>query len=64
MSSDGSYDNTASDYDVSQILDENKNFNLEKYQAYSPLYLSTTFAISYGLSFAAITCTLPFYSMI
>jgi len=28
---------------------------LAKYQAYSPLFLSTTFAISYGLSFASIT---------
>jgi hypothetical protein len=32
--------------------------DLEKYQQYSPLFLSTTFAVSYGLSFASITATL------
>ena len=31
---------------------------MELYEAYSPLLLSTTFALSYGLSFASITATL------
>lgn len=32
--------------------------NLAAYKAYSPLFLSTTFALSYGLSFASITSTI------
>ena len=33
-------------------------FNLESYKAYSPLFLSASFAVSYGLSFATIAATL------
>jgi OPT family small oligopeptide transporter len=58
MSSSKSWDNTGKKYQVLRIVDENSNFNEEKYKAYSPLFLSTTFAISYGLSFASITATL------
>ena len=58
ISSRGSFDNTGAAYDVSQILNDDSTINLEKYHAYSPLFLSTTFAISYGLSFASITSTL------
>ena len=58
ISSRGSYDNTGASYDVSQILNDDSTINLEKYHNYSPLFLSTTFAISYGLSFASITATL------
>ena len=31
---------------------------MDKYRAYSPLFLYTTFAISYGLAFASITATI------
>ncbi|KAI5123186.1 hypothetical protein M0805_003953 [Coniferiporia weirii] len=58
ISSRGSFDNTGAAYDVSQILNDDSTINLEKYHNYSPLFLSTTFAISYGLSFASITATL------
>ncbi|KAI0340457.1 OPT oligopeptide transporter [Trametopsis cervina] len=58
ISSSTSFDNTGKKYQVLKILDDNNNFNLEKYKAYSPLFLSTCFAISYGLSFASITATL------
>jgi hypothetical protein len=37
------------------ILDENFIFDQAKYEAYSPLFLSTTFALCYGISFAAVT---------
>jgi hypothetical protein len=43
---------------VTRILNPDSTFNEEAYQKYSPLYLSTTFAVSYGLSFASITATL------
>ena len=45
-------------YNVSQIINSDSSFNLEAYKAYSPIFLSATFAISYGLSFATITATL------
>ncbi|KJZ75800.1 hypothetical protein HIM_04957 [Hirsutella minnesotensis 3608] len=50
-----SYDNTGAKYNVARILDANKQFNETAYKEYSPLYLSTQFAIAYGLSFAAMT---------
>ncbi|KAF9045786.1 OPT oligopeptide transporter [Hymenopellis radicata] len=58
ISSRGSYTNTGATYDVSRIVNPDATFNEEAYKAYSPLFLSTTFAISYGLSFASITATL------
>ncbi|EDR05142.1 oligopeptide transporter [Laccaria bicolor S238N-H82] len=41
------------------IINADSTFNEVEYKAYSPLFLSTTFAISYGLSFASIMATLP-----
>ncbi|KAF2088700.1 small oligopeptide transporter, OPT family [Saccharata proteae CBS 121410] len=54
MSDSDSYDNTGAAYNVSKILNADYTFNLEKYQAYSPIFLSTTFALCYGISFATI----------
>lgn len=48
------FDNTGNPYDVSAII-TNNTFDEEKYRAYSPLYLPTTFAISYGAQFASLT---------
>ena len=58
ISSRGSYDNTGLKYNVSRIINDDTTFNQQAYEAYSPLFISTTFAISYGLSFASITATL------
>ncbi|KAJ7078444.1 hypothetical protein B0H15DRAFT_860491 [Mycena belliarum] len=58
ISSVGSFDNRGRTYNVSRILTEDKVFDEAKYKAYSPIFLSTTFAISYGLSFASITATI------
>ncbi|KAI0087604.1 OPT oligopeptide transporter [Irpex rosettiformis] len=58
ISSTHSFDNRGKSYDVSRILDDSGSFSEELYRAYSPLFLSTTFALSYGLSFASITATL------
>ncbi|KAI0368540.1 small oligopeptide transporter [Pilatotrama ljubarskyi] len=54
----GPYDNTGKPYNLSRILNPDATFNREAYDAYSPLFLSATFAISYGLAFASITATL------
>jgi OPT oligopeptide transporter protein len=58
MVSSHSFDNRGKRYNVSRIINDDSSFNLEAYQAYSPLFLSSTFAIAYGLSFASITSTL------
>ena len=44
---------------MSKIIDHKTlSFNEAEYKKYSPLFLSTTFAISYGLSFASILATI------
>lgn len=58
ISSRGSFNNLGKKYDVTKIVNADSTFNQDAYDAYSPLFLSTTFAISYGLSFASITSTL------
>jgi len=58
ISSRTSYDNTGGPYNVTKILTPESTIDLEAYHSYSPLFISTTFAISYGLSFASITATL------
>ncbi len=45
-------------YNLTRILNADSTFNLEAYKSYSPLFLSATFAISYGLAFASITATI------
>ncbi|ROW08543.1 hypothetical protein VPNG_06194 [Cytospora leucostoma] len=52
------YDNTQSSYNVSRILGSGFTFNLQEYKKYSPLFLPPTFALNYGLSFAALTAAL------
>ncbi|RCK59579.1 Sexual differentiation process protein isp4 [Candida viswanathii] len=59
ISSSGSYDRFQQSYNVSRIINsETLTFNEQAYKEYSPLFLSTTFAISYGLSFASILATI------
>ncbi|CAG8252999.1 unnamed protein product [Penicillium olsonii] len=58
MSDSNSYDNTGVKYDVSKILTPEFTFDAAKYAEYSPLFLSSTFMISYGLSFASIIAVL------
>ena len=44
---------------MSKIIDHKTlSFNEAEYKKYPPLFLSTTFAISYGLSFASILATI------
>ena len=58
ISDSNSYDNTGNLYNVSRILTPESTFDLQQYQEYSPLFLSTTFMLSYGLSFASIISVL------
>lgn len=52
------YDRTGADYDVSKVLTASGTLDPVAYAAYSPPYLSATFAFVYGLSFASITAVL------
>lgn len=54
MSDSNSYDNTGSTYNVTRVLTPDYLFDEAKYKEYSPLFLSTTFSLTYGLSFAGI----------
>jgi hypothetical protein len=59
ISSLNAYDNTGHLYNVSRILNPDvATLNKEAYDKYSPLYLSTTFVVSYGLSFLSIASTI------
>ncbi|CAL1707442.1 unnamed protein product [Somion occarium] len=58
ISSRTSFDRFGKTYDVTQIINDDATLNLAKYEQYSPLFLSTTFALTYGLSFASISSTL------
>lgn len=52
------FDNTQSAYNVTSILGSEFSFDEAKYKAYSPLFLAPTFALNYGLSFAALTASI------
>ncbi|KAF8267603.1 OPT oligopeptide transporter protein-domain-containing protein [Lactarius quietus] len=52
------FDNTGIPYNVSRILKDDATFDLDAYKAYSPVFISVTFAIFYCLSFATITSTI------
>ncbi|CAL1710742.1 unnamed protein product [Somion occarium] len=52
------YDRTGKLYDTSRVLNDDATFNLEAYKTYSPLFLPISFAVSYGITFAAITATI------
>jgi hypothetical protein len=52
------YDNTGNIYNSSRILNSLGAIDEQKYQAYSPLYLPVTFALSYGVGFAVLSCLL------
>ncbi|KAG6003306.1 hypothetical protein E4U21_002194 [Claviceps maximensis] len=55
MSDSSTYDNTGAPYNTSRVLNADLTLNQDAYEKYSPLFISTTFAMSYGLSFAAIS---------
>ncbi len=54
MSDSSTYDNTGAAYNTTRVLTPAFTLDEAAYKAYSPLFLSTTFALSYGLSFASI----------
>lgn len=56
VSSYKAFDNKGKEYNVTKIINPATTMlDLKAYQEYSPLFLPITFALSYGLSFMAIT---------
>ncbi len=55
VQSSHSFDNTGGVFNVSRILNDQMQFDEAKYFEYSPLFLSTQFALAYGLAFAAVS---------
>ncbi|KAJ5997049.1 hypothetical protein N7522_008709 [Penicillium canescens] len=53
--SSGTFDNTGGSYNVSRVVDAGSNFVESKYKEYSPMYISMSYSLTYGLSFAAVT---------
>lgn len=58
MSSNDTYDRFQHVYNVTKVLTPDSRFDLEKYQSYSAIFLPTTFAVAYGMSFASISSTI------
>ncbi|KAI8822241.1 OPT oligopeptide transporter protein-domain-containing protein [Fimicolochytrium jonesii] len=58
ISDSSSWDRFGEEYDVTKVLTSSFQFDIAAYKAYSPMILSTTFALGYGLSFANVACVL------
>ncbi|KAL7940813.1 small oligopeptide transporter, OPT family [Trichoderma barbatum] len=58
MGTSSVYDNTGNVYNVSRVLNPDLTLNLDAYKAYSPLFLPTTYAVSFGVSFAMVVSVL------
>ncbi|GAA5840029.1 hypothetical protein JCM11251_006590 [Rhodosporidiobolus azoricus] len=52
--SSSTWDNTGGKYNVTRVMTDNQ-FDLSKYESYSPMYISLSYSLSYGLNFAAVT---------
>ncbi len=58
IASTHAYDNTGQVYQTSKILTPDLQLDVEKYKAYSPLFLSTFFTLCYGVSFGALSAVI------
>ncbi|KAI0476484.1 small oligopeptide transporter [Xylariaceae sp. FL0804] len=58
VASSNAYDNTGAEYNVSRILTPDKLLDVEAYHNYSPLFLTTQFALCYGMAFASVAAVL------
>lgn len=45
-------------YNITRVLTKQDRFDLDAYNAYSPLYLPATYAMTYLLAFALSTCVI------
>lgn len=58
ISGNGPYDRYALPYNVSAVITSDMRLNVTAYEAYSPLYLPATYAITYLLAFMLSTAIL------
>ncbi|RWW65640.1 hypothetical protein BHE74_00027034 [Ensete ventricosum] len=56
--SDGLFTSTGQGYNISSIIDSNFHLDIMAYEKNGPLYLSTFFAVTYGVGFASLTATI------
>ncbi|KAI8546134.1 hypothetical protein RHMOL_Rhmol07G0093100 [Rhododendron molle] len=56
--SDELYQSDGQEYNITSIIDSNFHLDIAAYEAEGPLYLSTFFAMTYGVGFAALTATI------
>ncbi|XP_038703383.1 oligopeptide transporter 7-like isoform X2 [Tripterygium wilfordii] len=53
--SDGLFTYTGQSYNISAVIDQNFRLDIDAYEQEGPLYISTLFAMVYGLCFAGLT---------
>lgn len=56
FSGSDTYDNTGNVYNATRVVDQHGNFLEDEYRKYSPIFMPVTFALSYGISFAVMSC--------
>ncbi|KAG2609058.1 oligopeptide transporter 7-like [Panicum virgatum] len=56
--SDGLFTLSGQEYNISSIVDSHFHFDTKAYEKNGPLYLSTFFAVTYGVGFASLTATI------
>ncbi|KAG9146956.1 hypothetical protein Leryth_005222 [Lithospermum erythrorhizon] len=56
--SDDLFDGSGHVYNISSIIDSNFHFDADAYQRGGPMYITTFFAMTYGVGFAALTSTI------
>ncbi|WCJ32637.1 oligopeptide transporter [Euphorbia peplus] len=61
--SDGLFTSSGQKYNISAIIDPNFHIDMDIYDQEGPLYLSTNFAMIYGLNFACLTATIVHVSL-
>ncbi|GLB37836.1 putative OPT oligopeptide transporter protein [Lyophyllum shimeji] len=58
ISANEPYDRYGNVYDITRVLTKEDRFDVDAYNAYSPLYLPATYAMTYLLAFALSTCVI------
>lgn len=56
--SDELFTSTGQEYNITAIIDSHFHLDIAAYEKEGPLYLSTFFAMTYGVGFAALTATI------
>ncbi|KAH6910295.1 OPT oligopeptide transporter protein-domain-containing protein [Coprinopsis sp. MPI-PUGE-AT-0042] len=58
LSDTSPYDRFGNRYEITRILNSDESFDLAAYEAYSPLFLPATYAVTYLLAFCLSTCVI------